>query len=209
MERGSASRPAGSSRWVTWANALTLARLALVPVLVWAIVGAHAATALAAFVAACASDFADGGLARRRGEASSLGGLLDHATDAVFVTAGLGALAVRGLAPVLLPLLVVAAFVQYAVGSRASSDRPLRPNPLGRWNGIGYYVLLGTPLVRDAAGVSWPWDGLVVWAGWVLAATTVASMVQRSRGGLVAPEVADRPGAAEEVEPRRQGPADG
>jgi cardiolipin synthase len=164
---------------VTWANALTLARLALVPVLVWAIVGAHAATALAAFVAACASDFADGGLARRMGQASSLGGLLDHASDAIFVVAGFGALAARGLAPTLLPVVIALAFAQYVIDSRVAAGAPLRPNPIGRWNGIAYWVLIGTPLVRDAVGVLWPWDTLVWLAGWLLVATTGLSMTQR------------------------------
>ncbi|HKJ25966.1 MAG TPA: CDP-alcohol phosphatidyltransferase family protein [Myxococcota bacterium] len=166
---------------VTWANALTLARLASAPALAWALVEERAFVALALFAAACASDFADGGLARRLGQVSSLGGLLDHATDATLMVVGLAALSVRGLVPALLPVLVAAAFVQYVVDSRAAAGRPLRPNPIGRWNGIAYYVLLGTPIVRDAAGVLWPWDTLVAFAGWVLVASTALSMVQRFR----------------------------
>ena len=165
----------------TWANAMTLARLLMAPALVVAILQQHALLALAIFVAACASDFADGGLARRLGQSSSLGGLLDHTTDATLMVAGLGALAARALVPVALPVLVAAAFLQYVVDSRAAAGRPLRSNPIGRWNGIAYYVLLGTPLVRDAVGVLWPWDTLVQLAGWVLVATTATSMVQRLR----------------------------
>jgi len=176
---GDASR---SDRLLTWPNALTFVRLALVPLLVWAILEARVFAALAIFVAACASDFADGGLARRLGQASSLGGLLDHATDATLVVAGLAALATRGQAPALLPILVAAAFLQYAVDSRAAEGRPLRPNPIGRWNGIAYYVLLGTPLVRDAAGLLWPWDTLVLLVGWLLVASTAVSMTQRLGG---------------------------
>lgn len=178
---------------VTWANALTLLRLAMAPLLAVAIVRDEAGLAVALFAAACASDFADGGLARRLGQTSSVGGLLDHATDAVFVATGLGALAVRAQAPAILPVLVAAAFLQYAIGSRAGAGHPLRPNPLGRWNGIAYYALLGTPLARDVAGAFWPWDGLVRLAGWVLAATTVASMVARSRKPPAAPEPGDGP----------------
>jgi len=171
----------GRAGLVTWANVLTLARLASAPALAWAILEGHAFVALALFAGACASDFADGGLARRLGQASGLGGLLDHASDATLMVVGLAALSVRGLAPTLLPALVVLAFVQYVVDSRAAAGQPLRPNPIGRWNGIAYYVLLGTPIVRDAAGAPWPWDGLVVFAGWVLVATTALSMAQRLR----------------------------
>jgi len=171
-----------AGRLLTWANALTLVRLALVPALVWAILEARVLAALTIFVAACASDFADGGLARRLGQASSLGGLLDHATDAILVVAGLAALSARGQVPGMLPILVAAAFLQYALDSRAAAGRPLRPSTLGRWNGIAYYVLLGTPLVRDAAGVVWPCDTLVRLAGWLLVASTGASMAQRLMG---------------------------
>ena len=169
------------ARLMTWANALTLARLASAPVLAWAIVDERVFLALFLYVAACVSDFADGGLARRLGQSSSLGGLLDHATDATLMVVGLAALSVRGLVPPLLPLLVAVAFLQYVIDSRAAAGRPLRPNPIGRWNGIAYYVLLGTPLIRDAAGVLWPWDTLVRLAGWLLIATTGLSMVQRFR----------------------------
>lgn len=166
----------------TWANALTLLRLALAPCLVVAILREQALVGLALFALACASDFADGGLARRLGQASSLGGLLDHATDATLVVCGTAALSARGLAPVALPVLVAAAFLQYAIDSRVAAGRPLRPNPIGRWNGVAYYVFLGTPLVRDAVGVRWPWDTLVWLVGCTLVATTVTSMVQRARG---------------------------
>ena len=174
------SEPA-APRLLTWANAMTLLRLLLVPFLVRAIVREQALFALALFGVACASDFADGGLARRFGQSSRIGGLLDHATDAMLNVAGMAALAVRGVAPWLLPVAVAAAFVQYAVDSRVGAGRGLRPNPVGRWNGIAYYVFLGTPIVRDALGVLWPWDTLVLFVGWVLVATTLYSMLQRWR----------------------------
>ena len=170
-----------ATRFLTWANALTFARLASAPMLAWALVEGHVFLALFLFVAACVSDFADGGLARRLGQVSSLGGLLDHATDATLMVVGLAALSTLGLVPPLLPLLVAVAFLQYVIDSRAAAGRPLRANPIGRWNGIAYYILLGTPILRDAAGVLWPWDTLVRLAGWLLVATTGFSMVQRFR----------------------------
>jgi phosphatidylglycerophosphate synthase len=98
------------ARLATRANALTGVRLALAPLLAWAVcAGAHA-LALACFVLAVGTDLADGRVARRFGEESALGGFLDHATDALFVASGLGALAVLGLAPAALPALVLAAF---------------------------------------------------------------------------------------------------
>jgi cardiolipin synthase len=168
-----------SLRFATRANALTLLRLALAPWLAWSVCNAVAEAALACFALAVATDLADGRVARRFGEASPLGGFLDHATDALFVATGLGALALAGAVPAPLPVLVLAAFLQYALDSRALAGRPLRASALGRWNGIAYFVLLGIPVVRDGLALGWPDAALVRSFGWALVASTVASMADR------------------------------
>ncbi|HEY8121784.1 MAG TPA: CDP-alcohol phosphatidyltransferase family protein [Myxococcota bacterium] len=167
------------ARLATRANALTLVRLALAPALAWALATGAAALALACFALAVGTDLADGPIARRFGEVSALGGFLDHATDALFVASGLGALASLGLVPPALPALVVAAFAQYALDSRALAGRPLRASALGRWNGVAYFVLLGIPVVRDGLALGWPADALVRALGWLLVATTCVSMLDR------------------------------
>jgi len=164
---------------LTWANALSCARLAAAPVCAWAVAGGHHGVALALYVFAVASDFVDGPLARRRGETSAFGGLLDHLSDATFVSLGLGACALRGLVPPSLAIFVALAFAQYALDSRSLSGRPLRASFLGRWNGIAYYVLLGVPVIRDGFGLGWPADTLVMWAGWALLVSTLFSMLDR------------------------------
>jgi phosphatidylglycerophosphate synthase len=175
-------------RWLTWANGLTASRLVTAPLLALAILrGAHG-VALVIFVAAVLTDFLDGRVARRTGEASSLGGVLDHATDAIFVTAGTGALGCTGEVPQILPWLIAAAFVQYVLDSRIAAGRSLRTSVLGRWNGVSYFVLLGIPVVRDGLGLAWPGAPLVNAIGWALVASTLISMAHRLR-------VVWRPGA--------------
>lgn len=172
--------PEASAALLTRANALTGLRLLLAPLLAWAILDGAAGAALAAFALAVATDLADGRVARRFGEASALGGFLDHATDALFVATGLAALALAGHIPAPLPPLVLAAFAQYALDSRrVGAPLALRASALGRWNGIAYFVLLGIPVVRDGLAIGWPGGGLVRALGWVLVATTVASMLDR------------------------------
>jgi phosphatidylglycerophosphate synthase len=170
-----------SRRWVTRANALTALRFAALPVLVAAILAGSPVGACALFALAVATDLLDGRVARRFGEATPLGGLLDHCADAAFVAAGLGALAWQGAVPAPLPLLVAAAFVQYVLDSRALAGRRLRASRLGRYNGIAYFVLLGIPLVRDALGLAAPGPAAVRALGWLLVATTLASMAERWR----------------------------
>ena len=177
---------------VTPANVLSLARLIAAPLCAWAIATGRHGAALALFAFAVASDLADGPLARRRGESSAFGGLLDHLSDATFVSLGLGACALRGLVPAPLPVLVALAFVQYTFDSRRltlrSGDAPgatrLHASFLGRWNGILYFVLLGVPVVRDGLGLGWPADALVLAAGWALVVSTLVSMLGRAQALL-------------------------
>lgn len=79
----------------------------------------------------------------------------------------------------LLPALVAAAFAQYALDSRVARGGALRASRLGRWNGIAYYVMLGIPLVRDALGLAWPGQALVLALSYALVASTLLSMADR------------------------------
>ncbi len=171
--------PPAPARWLTRANALTAARLLAAPLLALAIREGAAGAAHALFWFAVATDLLDGRVARRYGEASAVGGLLDHATDATFVSIGLLAVAWSGQTPLLLPPLVALAFLQYTLDSRALAGRPLRASRLGRWNGIAYFVLLGIPVVRDGLDLGWPPRSWTLAIGWVLVLTTLVSMGDR------------------------------
>jgi cardiolipin synthase len=133
------------------------------------------------FFVAVGTDLADGWVARRYGEESPFGGFADHAADATFVVTGTAALARPGVLPTPLPWLIAAAFIQYALDSRALSSSGLFPSRLGRWNGIAYYVIAAIPIVRDALALSWPGAEGVRALGGALVASTVASMADRLR----------------------------
>lgn len=173
----------GAKPLLTAANVLSLARLVAAPFLVAALwTGSHA-SALAVFAFAVVTDLADGPVARRRGEVSPFGGLLDHGSDALFASVGLGALVPSGEVPLPLPIFVLLAFAQYVRGSRGLEGRPLRGSSLGRFNGVAYFVLLGVPIARDALSLSQPGPSLVRAFGWGLLASTVVSMVLRVAAG--------------------------
>lgn len=135
-------------------------------------------------LAAIASDYLDGKIARARGTASARGQLFDHATDCLFVTACLAGAAMSGLAPWLLPPLVAGAFLQYVLDSRYMHRRKsLRMSFLGRWNGILYFV----PLVLIAAGRLFDAGAIqnLLYQGatmlcWLLVLSTIASIVDRA-----------------------------
>ena len=168
-----------SGRWSTRANALSGVRVVLVPLLGWALVGGSPGLAALAFTVAILTDLADGWVARRFHEVSPLGGLIDHAADASFVTSGCVALAWRGELPWLLPGLIALAFVEYAGSAWRSASGRLRGSALGRWNGIAYYAIVGLPVLRDAFEGAAPSPDWVYGLGWVLVVSTLFSIAQR------------------------------
>src|SRR5688500_16642976 len=68
-------------------NLITLARILLVPVVVWAIASNQMLFAFMLFAAAGVSDAVDGFLAKRFGMASELGAYLDPLADKVLIVA--------------------------------------------------------------------------------------------------------------------------
>jgi cardiolipin synthase len=175
----------GRGSWLTRANALTGIRLAAAPALVVAIHADAAWVATALFALAVASDVGDGILARRFGEQSGLGRLIDHAADAIFVTAGAATLASAGVLPPLLPTLIAASFLQYALDAKIAKASGPRPSSLGRWNGIAYYAIVAIPIVRDTLGIDWPGPVLVMALGWLLVGSTLVSMGDRLIGSRI------------------------
>ncbi len=181
---------------ITLSNAVTGLRLVSIPFFLFALAGRDWAPACALFWLAVGTDLVDGRIARARGESTRFGGLLDHATDALFVSSGLAALAVAGRVPLLLPVLVAVAFGQYVLDSRWIAGEPLRASALGRWNGVCYFVPLGIVVTREAAGLTAPPDRAVAILAWALVASTLLSMGDRAltllrlrrRGGRSLPD---------------------
>ena len=168
----------------TPANGLSAARLLSALPCVYAVAVSNWGVAAAAFFFAVVTDMIDGPLARRRGEASRTGGLIDHSADALFCIAVLAVLASQGLYPALLPFMIAAAFAQYVADSRAFAGKALRASRIGRYNGIAYFVLAGAPIVRNLMNWSWPSDPVLQAIGWVFVATTAISMIDRLRARI-------------------------
>lgn len=165
---------------ITWANALSVLRLIIALPCAYSIWAGSWRIAATLFVIAVATDVFDGVVARRRDEATAFGGLLDHTIDALFVTVTLGALAILSIVPIVLPPLAICSFTQYVWDSKALTGAPLRASVLGRWNGIGYYAMVGTVVIRDALELPWPTQFWISLAAWALVASTVISMGDRA-----------------------------
>jgi phosphatidylglycerophosphate synthase len=168
----------------TPANVLSGVRFVAAPICAYAICSSHWHAAGLLFILAVATDLLDGPVARKRGDVSPLGGLIDHTSDAFFCTTILGALALKGLVPAALPFLVAGAFLQYAADSKIISGQFLRTSIIGRYNGIAYFVLAGILIIQHAMEWGGPSNTMTFTIGWVLIITTLVSMVDRLRALL-------------------------
>ena len=169
-----------AAQWLTLPNALSLSRLPLAALCAVLYACGQPLLAAVTFYVAVATDVLDGRIARRRGQVSALGGLLDHGSDALFVTTLLIALAWQDIVPAPLPALVITAFMQYMLDSNVLAGRTLRASWIGRRNGVLYFVLAGTAITREALQLMWPLDSWLRGAGWLLIGTTALSMLDRA-----------------------------
>jgi cardiolipin synthase len=88
-------------------NIITLGRIILVPIIVWAIASSQMEIALAIFLIAGVSDAVDGFLAKRFNMASELGALLDPLADKALLVSIYVALGIWGAVPRWIVILVV------------------------------------------------------------------------------------------------------
>jgi cardiolipin synthase len=122
-----------ASAILTVPNVISFARIALIPVFVELLLKERTRGAgLALFAIVAASDWLDGYVARRTGQISALGKLLDPTADRLAIAAGLIALTIAGAIPLWAVLLVVVrdalvlavgAFVLVARGERIEVRR--------------------------------------------------------------------------------------
>jgi cardiolipin synthase len=105
----SANAPADQGRILTVPNAISVARLAGVPVFLWLVLGPHAdGWAVALLIVAGLSDWLDGVIARAWNQQSRLGQVLDPTADRLYIAATLVGLAVRTIIPWWLVAVLVA-----------------------------------------------------------------------------------------------------
>lgn len=125
-----------SSRVLTPANQITILRLAFVPVFAILSVGGHHLGALVVLVLAALSDAADGLVARRFDQISSLGIALDPIADKVLISTAYLVLSFNGAMPWWLTILVLSRDVGILMIalmiSLAAGYRPFPPTRLGK-----------------------------------------------------------------------------
>lgn len=137
---------------LTLANQITLGRLVLAPALVLLVVYGYNGWALVTFVVAGLSDAVDGVIARRSGQNSSLGALLDPMADKLLLVSTFVVLTIPGIGlanelPVWLTVLVISRDVimvlTVAIVNLAVGRFTFYPSILGKLTTL-VYILTGT-----------------------------------------------------------------
>jgi len=113
-------------------NIITLGRIMLVPIVVWAIVSSQMEVAFAIFVIAGVSDAVDGFLAKRFNMSSELGALLDPLADKALLVSIFMALGIWGAIPRWIVILVVSRDIMIVAAVIVSwlFDKPVKIKPL-------------------------------------------------------------------------------
>jgi cardiolipin synthase len=147
----------GEDRWLTVPNVLSGLRLATVPVFVSLFIAGETNAAVIIYACAAWTDFFDGMIARRVGQVSNLGKLLDPLADRVFILALAVMLVVHGtlawwLAVVIIARDVLVLAVYPLLGRRGVGTIPV--NFMGK--SATAFLLMGlTWLAVSATSVSW------------------------------------------------------
>ena len=159
-------------------NLITLGRILLVPVVVWAIIYGELWLAFVLFLAAGVSDAVDGFLAKRFNMASELGAYLDPLADKTLIVSIYVTLGIAGKIPLWLVILVVsrdimiigAIMLSWLLGS------PLKVKPLlvSKLNTVAQIVF--ACVVLASLGFNLHADNLIVALIPVVAALTLLSV---------------------------------
>jgi cardiolipin synthase len=160
-------------------NLITLGRILLVPVVVWAITAGQMRVAFVLFLAAGISDAVDGFLAKRFGMRTELGAYLDPLADKTMLVSIYIALGIMEAVPRWLVILVVSRDIMI-VGAVILSwlvhrPIPLKPLLVSKLNTVAQIALVGAVLV--ALGFDLNIEAAIIVLTALVAALTLLSVV--------------------------------
>ena len=162
------------------ANQLTLLRMGLAPLLVVLVLARELPWALAVFLVAALTDLLDGLVARRSGQSTPLGAMLDPVADKILLTSCFIALTWGPDLLVRLPVWLTVVtlsrdaiiIVSVAIINLAYGRRMFYPSLLGKLTTAAQIVAVGVVVLLNAGG--WELDG-VRWLYYATVALTVTS----------------------------------
>ncbi len=160
-------------------NIITLGRILLVPVIIWAIAADQMLIAFCLFVAAGVSDAVDGFLAKRFDMTSEIGALLDPLADKALLVSIFVALGISQAVPRWLVILVVSRDVMIVgaviVSWLMDKPMPMRPLMVSKANTVAQVAYAALMLAALGFGFTpHPYDVILMGAVTILTLLSVA-----------------------------------
>jgi cardiolipin synthase len=189
MSQPSAPAPiTASNRIWTIPNVISFARLLGVPLFLYLLLGPHYDVAAVVVLAlGGTTDWVDGYVARRLGQVSRLGELLDPFADRLYIVATLLGFTVREIIPWWLTVALLSREAVLGVALLVLRRHGYGPPPVHYVGKTGTFVLLAAavPATADVAGpIGWglAWWGLgLYWAAAVLYLAQTVQLVRADR----------------------------
>lgn len=145
---------------MTIANALTLLRLCLIPLIVVLIHEHRYAVAFYCFTAAGVTDALDGYLARKLDQRTEIGAYLDALADKSLIAATFIALFANAVVPYWLVVLVIFRDLMIvgavAIAWLMNNPIPIEPLRISKWNTAAQITAIAFTLGSLAYGLDWP-----------------------------------------------------
>ena len=184
----------GTRIW-TIPNVLSMLRLALVPVFLALVVLEDYIAAFAVLVVAGLTDLLDGFLARRLGQVTRLGQLLDPAADRLYIFAALVGLAANDLVPWWIVVVIIARDAFLLVLGVVLANHGYGPLPVHQLGKVATFALFfGLPVIMLGIAVpavepvsepvGWAitiWGAFLYWWAGVIYAIETARVIRMPR----------------------------
>jgi len=167
-------------------NLITVGRIVVVPVVIWAITSGNMMLAFWLFVAAGISDAVDGFLAKRFNAQTEFGAYLDPLADKLLVVSIYIALGVARELPSWLVIMVVSRDILIVIGVvliwMIGQHVAIRPLAISKWN-TAAQLLLASVVLADG-GFQLGLDGVRWVLVWITGTTTLLSLAAYAREWL-------------------------
>ena len=146
-------------------NMLTMSRFVLIPLFLFLYLNDQSIAALCTLLVAGLTDFLDGYIARRRGQVTVTGSMLDPLADKLMMLSVIVALLIKSVLP--LAAFAVMAFreIVMIIGSAIYYFRGLKTvsaNLLGKATTVIYYMAITLMFLEQPGGVPLLWVGIAL-----------------------------------------------
>lgn len=163
------------SEILTWPNLITLVRLCCIPLFLWLLFGARNRAAAAWLLAVLGStDWVDGWLARRLGQATEFGAMFDPVVDRILFFVAIPSLMIDRSVPLVVGGLVLAREAVVSVIALVLSIHGAERLQV-TWEGKTgtFFLMFGFPMFLGAASTL-SYAGALGWLAWVFAVPGLA-----------------------------------